>query len=62
MVFNIYVDFLEASLFINAFILLKKVVNVQALCTVYCGELFGSNDVNMLGDVKDAILRMTYYW
>ncbi|XP_020091961.1 suppressor of RPS4-RLD 1 isoform X2 [Ananas comosus] len=34
----------------------------EALCTVYCGELFGSNDVNMLGDVKDAILRMTYYW
>ncbi|XP_072951320.1 suppressor of RPS4-RLD 1 [Typha angustifolia] len=34
----------------------------EALCNAYCGELYGSQDLNMLGAVKDAILRMTYYW
>ncbi|PKA57439.1 TPR repeat-containing thioredoxin TDX [Apostasia shenzhenica] len=35
---------------------------MQDLCTAYCGELYGSNDLTMLEKVKDAILRVTYYW
>ncbi|KAJ0980264.1 hypothetical protein J5N97_008519 [Dioscorea zingiberensis] len=34
----------------------------EALCNSYCGEAFGSNDMDMLENVKDAILRMAYYW
>lgn len=34
----------------------------ESLCSVYCGELYGSTDLNALERVKDAILRMTYYW
>lgn len=34
----------------------------EALCNAYCGELYGSSDLSMLENVKDAILRMTYYW
>ncbi|KAL5993852.1 Suppressor of RPS4-RLD 1 [Asimina triloba] len=33
-----------------------------ALCNAYCGEVYGSTDLNVLENVKDAILRMTYYW
>jgi len=35
---------------------------MQTLCNAYCGEAFGSTDISMLEKVKDAILRMTYYW
>lgn len=34
----------------------------EALCSAYCGEGYGSNDLLVLENVKDAILRMTYYW
>ncbi|KAK7252790.1 hypothetical protein RIF29_36996 [Crotalaria pallida] len=34
----------------------------EALCSAYCGENFGSTDFNVLENVRDAILRMTYYW
>ncbi|KAJ1414511.1 Tetratricopeptide-like helical domain superfamily [Sesbania bispinosa] len=34
----------------------------EALCNAYCGENFGSTDFNVLENVRDAILRMTYYW
>ncbi|XP_020586512.1 suppressor of RPS4-RLD 1 isoform X2 [Phalaenopsis equestris] len=34
----------------------------EELCTAYCDELYGSNDLSLLENVKDAILRMTYYW
>ncbi|KAG1347909.1 suppressor of RPS4-RLD 1 [Cocos nucifera] len=34
----------------------------EALCNAYCGEVYGSNDLSMLENVRDAILRMTYYW
>ncbi|KAJ4760063.1 Tetratricopeptide repeat protein 13 [Rhynchospora pubera] len=34
----------------------------EALCVAYSGDLFASHDLNMLNIVKDAILRMTYYW
>lgn len=34
----------------------------QTLCNVYCSEVYGSADISMLDKVKDAILRITYYW
>ncbi|KAL2317336.1 hypothetical protein Fmac_031212 [Flemingia macrophylla] len=34
----------------------------NTLCNAYCGENYGSTDFNMLENVRDAILRMTYYW
>ncbi|KAK1269258.1 hypothetical protein QJS04_geneDACA006309 [Acorus gramineus] len=34
----------------------------EALCNAYCGELYGSTDLDALENVKDAILRMAYYW
>ncbi|KAK7834094.1 suppressor of rps4-rld 1 [Quercus suber] len=34
----------------------------QAICSAYCGEAYGSTDFNVLENVRDAILRMTYYW
>jgi len=34
----------------------------QALCNAYCGENHGSTDFDALANVRDAILRMTYYW
>ncbi|KAG6729060.1 hypothetical protein I3842_01G007800 [Carya illinoinensis] len=33
----------------------------EAICNAYCGENYGSTDFNVLGNVRDAILRMTYY-
>lgn len=35
---------------------------VQALCDAYCGENYGSTDFDVLENVRDAILRMAYYW
>ncbi|KOM44979.1 hypothetical protein LR48_Vigan06g028500 [Vigna angularis] len=34
----------------------------EALCNAYCGENYGSTDFDALANVRDAILRMTYYW
>lgn len=34
----------------------------DALCDAYCGENFGSTDFDVLENVREAILRMTYYW
>ncbi|KAI4327386.1 hypothetical protein L6164_019855 [Bauhinia variegata] len=34
----------------------------EAVCNAYCGENYGSTDFNVLENVRDAILRMTYYW
>ncbi|XP_058069963.1 suppressor of RPS4-RLD 1 isoform X1 [Magnolia sinica] len=34
----------------------------EALCNAYCGEVYGSTDLNVLESVRDAILRMAYYW
>uniref|UniRef100_A0A5B6ZGZ4 Putative tetratricopeptide repeat protein 13 isoform X1 n=1 Tax=Davidia involucrata TaxID=16924 RepID=A0A5B6ZGZ4_DAVIN len=34
----------------------------EALCNAYCGETYGSTDFGVLENVRDAILRMTYYW
>ncbi|KAF6147583.1 hypothetical protein GIB67_035340 [Kingdonia uniflora] len=34
----------------------------EALCSTYCGETYGSTDLNVLENVRDAILRMTYHW
>ncbi|XP_059623972.1 suppressor of RPS4-RLD 1 isoform X1 [Cornus florida] len=34
----------------------------EALCNAYCGETYGSTDFDVLKNVRDAILRMTYYW
>ncbi|XP_010271758.1 PREDICTED: suppressor of RPS4-RLD 1 [Nelumbo nucifera] len=34
----------------------------EALCNAYCGELYGSTDFNMLENIRDSILKMTYYW
>jgi len=34
----------------------------EALCEAYSGDLFGSHNLSLLNNVKDAILRMTYYW
>jgi hypothetical protein len=32
------------------------------VCNAYCGETYGSTDFDVLENVRDAILRMTYYW
>ncbi|KAL0450193.1 UNVERIFIED_CONTAM: Suppressor of RPS4-RLD 1, partial [Sesamum latifolium] len=34
----------------------------EALCEAYCGENYGSTDFDVLENVRQAILRMTYYW
>ncbi|XP_022741560.1 suppressor of RPS4-RLD 1-like isoform X1 [Durio zibethinus] len=34
----------------------------DAICNAYCGETYGSTDFNVLENVREAILRMTYYW
>ncbi|KAJ4963031.1 hypothetical protein NE237_022970 [Protea cynaroides] len=34
----------------------------EAICSAYCGETYGSTDFNMLKNVRDAILKMTFYW
>nr|XP_007156747.1 hypothetical protein PHAVU_002G013900g [Phaseolus vulgaris]ESW28741.1 hypothetical protein PHAVU_002G013900g [Phaseolus vulgaris] len=34
----------------------------DALRNAYCGENYGSTDFDALANVRDAILRMTYYW
>ncbi|GMI76873.1 SUPPRESSOR OF RPS4-RLD 1, SUPPRESSOR OF RPS4-RLD 3 [Hibiscus trionum] len=34
----------------------------EAICNAYCGETYGSTDFNALKSVREAILRMTYYW
>ncbi|XAR57739.1 hypothetical protein NMG60_11025991 [Bertholletia excelsa] len=34
----------------------------EAVCKAYCGETYGSTDFEVLENVRDAILRMTYYW
>ncbi|KAF3600868.1 hypothetical protein F2Q69_00032722 [Brassica cretica] len=34
----------------------------EALCNAYCGENYGSTNLQALETVRDAILRMTYYW
>ncbi|PPS19676.1 hypothetical protein GOBAR_AA00895 [Gossypium barbadense] len=34
----------------------------EAICNAYCGETYGSTDFNALESVREAILRMTYYW
>ncbi|KAI7744996.1 hypothetical protein M8C21_003898 [Ambrosia artemisiifolia] len=34
----------------------------EVLCNAYCGETYGSNDFGTLEIVREAILRMTYYW
>ncbi|GER30947.1 tetratricopeptide repeat protein [Striga asiatica] len=34
----------------------------EALCDAYCGENYGSTDFDVLENVREAILRMTYYW
>ncbi|URE00095.1 Tetratricopeptide repeat protein [Musa troglodytarum] len=34
----------------------------EAICSAYTSEMYPSNDLTMLENVKDAILRMTYYW
>ncbi|KAJ0040577.1 hypothetical protein Pint_27946 [Pistacia integerrima] len=33
-----------------------------AVCNAYCGDNYGSTDFSVLENVRDAILRMTYYW
>ncbi|XP_065873083.1 suppressor of RPS4-RLD 1 [Euphorbia lathyris] len=34
----------------------------ETICSTYCGETYGSTDVDVLVNVRDAVLRMTYYW
>lgn len=34
----------------------------EVLCNTYCGETYGSNDFGTLENVREAILRITYYW
>ncbi|XWS33530.1 hypothetical protein CRYUN_Cryun22dG0091200 [Craigia yunnanensis] len=34
----------------------------ETICNAYCGETYGSTDFNVLENVREAILRMTYYW
>lgn len=34
----------------------------EAIRNAYCGENYGSTDSSVLENVRDAILRMTYYW
>lgn len=44
------------------FFLNPKAMDLQALCNAYCGEKYGSTDFSALENVRDAILRMAYYW
>lgn len=37
-------------------------LDLQAVCNAYCGDTYGSTDFDVLENVRDAILRMTYYW
>lgn len=34
----------------------------ENICSLYCSETYGSTDFDALEKVRDAILRMTYYW
>ncbi|KAL5706920.1 Suppressor of RPS4-RLD 1 [Ranunculus cassubicifolius] len=34
----------------------------EAICNAYCGETYGSTDLTSLEDVRNGILKMTYYW
>ncbi|RAL50569.1 hypothetical protein DM860_014511 [Cuscuta australis] len=34
----------------------------EALCDAYTGEAYGSSDFDVLENVRDAILRITFYW
>ncbi|KAH6838164.1 Tetratricopeptide repeat superfamily protein [Perilla frutescens var. hirtella] len=34
----------------------------ETICEAYCGENYGSTDFDVLENVREAILRMTYYW
>ncbi|MED6182934.1 Suppressor of RPS4-RLD 1 [Stylosanthes scabra] len=34
----------------------------ETLCNAYCGENYGSTDFDILENIRDAILRMTYFW
>lgn len=34
----------------------------EALCDAYSGDTHGSTDFDALENVRDAVLRMTYYW
>ncbi|XWS41813.1 hypothetical protein CRYUN_Cryun17cG0115200 [Craigia yunnanensis] len=34
----------------------------EAICNASCGETYGSTDFNVLKNVREAILRMTYFW
>ncbi|XP_023517940.1 suppressor of RPS4-RLD 1 [Cucurbita pepo subsp. pepo] len=34
----------------------------ETICNAYCGENYGSMDFSTLESVRDAILRMSYYW
>ncbi|KAI4330750.1 hypothetical protein MLD38_029007 [Melastoma candidum] len=34
----------------------------EDVCNSYCGETYGSTEFDALENVRDAILRMTYYW
>ncbi|KAK9749557.1 hypothetical protein RND81_02G134300 [Saponaria officinalis] len=34
----------------------------ETLCNSYCGDAYGSTDFDALENVRNAILRMTYYW
>ncbi|XP_038883616.1 suppressor of RPS4-RLD 1 [Benincasa hispida] len=34
----------------------------ESICNAYCGENYGSMDFSTLEPVRDAILRMVYYW
>ncbi|KAL3526851.1 hypothetical protein ACH5RR_011507 [Cinchona calisaya] len=45
------------------FILLSEDGKLQeALCDAYCGAAFGSTDFDVLDNVREAALWMTYYW
>ena len=37
-------------------------VGKQALCDAYCRKSFGSLEVNELENVRDCILRLSFYW
>lgn len=36
--------------------------DLQAICEAYCNDTNPTRDPGTLDAVKDAILRMTYYW
>ncbi|CAK9144010.1 unnamed protein product [Ilex paraguariensis] len=41
---------------------MDRVFPSRAICDAIGGETFGSTDFSVLENVRDAILRMTYYW